>query len=509
MFVRRCDLAKVSDINGIGSEECVQQHKLLICKIDLQESVKKRKEKFVGRHKVWRLRETEIRKDFAERVQYREERREEGDLESMWKGLKDCLLEETEAVCGKTKGRARHKTTWWWNKDTELAVKDKRRAYELWKKSGLEVDKVAYRLAKGRSKRVVDKDKDEERQRYCDMLEEEDGKGTVFRIAKQMVELNKDICASGCVKGVDGRTVVEEEGIMQRWKEYYEQLLNEEFDWNKDNTGSFDVMNREEASVDERLISVYEVRLAIGKAKSGKAAGPSGVAADMLKAAGEAGVRWVTDICNEVVRSGVVPADWRRSWMVYVYKGKGNALECSSYRGIKLLDHVLKVLERVLEARLRKTVKLDHHHHHHHFVYRLSLIIVHTKARVRRYQQLNPSNMSYLVHLSSLVRAFSCLYSHTASMSSYFPPFFTPPPTSKCLHLETQSSTSLRSTCPNHLSMPRLTTLSTLSIPNPRLSSSLFLQSFRVTPDIHLTILFSVLTSLRISTAFIGQVSLT
>ena len=45
--------------------------------------------------------------------------------------------------------------------------------------------------------------------------------------------------------------------------------------------------------------------------------------------------------------------------MVNVYKEKGNALECSSYRGIKLLDHVLKVLERVLEVRLRKTVKID------------------------------------------------------------------------------------------------------------------------------------------------------
>src|SRR2546425_1028238 len=136
-------------------------------------------------------------------------------VESMWKGLKDCLLEETEAVCSKTKGRARHKRTWWWNKDTELAVKDKRRAYELWKKSGLEVDKGAYMLAKGRSKRVVAKAQGEERQRYCDMLEAEDGKGNVFRVAKQMVGLNKDITASGCVKGVDGRTVVEEEGIMQ------------------------------------------------------------------------------------------------------------------------------------------------------------------------------------------------------------------------------------------------------------------------------------------------------
>ena len=45
--------------------------------------------------------------------------------------------------------------------------------------------------------------------------------------------------------------------------------------------------------------------------------------------------------------------------MVNVYKGKGNALECSSYREIKLLEHVLKVLERVIEARVRGMVKLE------------------------------------------------------------------------------------------------------------------------------------------------------
>src|SRR5437867_10787106 len=66
-------------------------------------------------------------------------------------------------------------------------------------------------------------------------------------------------------------------------------------------------------------------------------------------------------------------------------------------------------------------------------------------------------------------------------------PFLASPTTSKFLHLETQSSASLRSTCPNHLSLPCLTTLSTPTIPSPRLSSSLDLLSFRVTPDIHLT----------------------
>ena len=78
----------------------------------------------------------------------------------MWK---DCLLEETETVYGKTKGRARHKMTWWWNKDTDLAVKEKRRAYVMWKESGADVDKAAYKLVKSRSKRVVAKAQDEVR----------------------------------------------------------------------------------------------------------------------------------------------------------------------------------------------------------------------------------------------------------------------------------------------------------------------------------------------------------
>ena len=45
--------------------------------------------------------------------------------------------------------------------------------------------------------------------------------------------------------------------------------------------------------------------------------------------------------------------------MANVYKGKGDALTCGSYRGIKLLEHAMKVLERVIEGRVRKIVKID------------------------------------------------------------------------------------------------------------------------------------------------------
>ena len=45
--------------------------------------------------------------------------------------------------------------------------------------------------------------------------------------------------------------------------------------------------------------------------------------------------------------------------MVNVYKGKGDALTCGSYRGIELLEHAMKVLERAIEGRVRKIVKID------------------------------------------------------------------------------------------------------------------------------------------------------
>ena len=67
----------------------------------------------------------------------------------------------------------------------------------------------------------------------------------------------------------------------------------------------------------------------------------------------------MTEVCNAVVKDGRVPEDWSRSWMVNDYKRKSDALTCGSYRGIKLLEHAMKVLERVIEGRLRKIVKID------------------------------------------------------------------------------------------------------------------------------------------------------
>ena len=38
--------------------------------------------------------------------------------------------------------------------------------------------------------------------------------------------------------------------------------------------------------------------------------------------------------------------------VVPVFKGKGAVIDCGAYRGVKLLEHAMKTVERVLENRL-------------------------------------------------------------------------------------------------------------------------------------------------------------
>ena len=79
----------------------------------------------------------------------------------------------------------------------------------------------------------------------------------------------------------------------------------------------------------------------------------------MIKAAGEQAVDWLTSICNRIMKEETIPESCQMSELVPIYKGKGDVLECGSSRGIKLLEHGMKVAERVLERRLRQAVEID------------------------------------------------------------------------------------------------------------------------------------------------------
>ena len=138
----------------------------------------------------------------------------------------------------------------------------------------------------------------------------------------------------------------------EAWREHYMHLLN--FSWNPD--GFSEVYPVEGPS---EPITTAMVRKAINKMSLGKAAGPSGIVAEMLKAAGSSGASMIRDLIEDIIFENRIPSEWQESHIVSVYKGKGDALNRSNYRGLKLIDQVMKVLERVVESFIRQRVVIN------------------------------------------------------------------------------------------------------------------------------------------------------
>ena len=45
--------------------------------------------------------------------------------------------------------------------------------------------------------------------------------------------------------------------------------------------------------------------------------------------------------------------------LVSIFIGKGDVRNCNTYRGVKLLEHAMKIIEKVLERRIRELANID------------------------------------------------------------------------------------------------------------------------------------------------------
>ena len=109
------------------------------------------------------------------------------------------------------------------------------------------------------------------------------------------------------------------------WLEHYQRLLNVEFDWDPDHLS-------DEPPVEGPPIpiTIDMVKKAISQTKVGKALGPSGIVVEMIQAADDTGAFIIRDQAA-IIRNGKVPSGLEQSFIVSLYKGKGDALERGNY----------------------------------------------------------------------------------------------------------------------------------------------------------------------------------
>ncbi|KAK0152855.1 LINE-1 reverse transcriptase [Merluccius polli] len=137
-------------------------------------------------------------------------------------------------------------------------------------------------------------------------------------------------CIVNTVYGGGGALLTSTRDVVDRWKEYFEDLLNP--------TGT--PSGKEAGPGDSGVgspISGAEVAEVVRKLLGGRAPGVDEVRPEFLKALDVVGLSWLTRLCSITWKSGAVPLDWQTGVVVPLFK-KGDRRVCSNYRGITLLS---------------------------------------------------------------------------------------------------------------------------------------------------------------------------
>ncbi|KAK3543928.1 hypothetical protein QTP70_031839, partial [Hemibagrus guttatus] len=219
-----------------------------------------------------------------------------------WESTADVIRETGRKVLGVSSGRWKEdKETWWWKEEVQDSIQRKRLAKKKWDMDRTEENRQEYKELQCRVKREVSKAK----QKAYDELYTR-----------------------------DGRVLTSEESVQRRWKEYFEELMNEENEREERVEG----VNSVEQKVDK--IRKDEVRKALKRMKSGKAVGPDDITVEVWKCMGEAVVEFLTSLFNRVLESEKMPEEWRRSVLVLIFKNKGDVQSCSNYKSRKCAPYL-------------------------------------------------------------------------------------------------------------------------------------------------------------------------
>jgi len=179
--------------------------------------------------KVWKLRESNVKQEFARLVTDRKDEVFEADnVEIKRNVMKEVWQKATEQVCGRTKGPPRH-SEMWWNDEVAKTIEEKRRCYKIWHKTKQQVIRICI------------KRQDEMQGEVLLLHRKRQGKSLLMswrvqqerrmsRGLQNKWQIRQDVVGVNCVKDANGKVLVENDQVKEEWRKYMymEKLLNEE-----------------------------------------------------------------------------------------------------------------------------------------------------------------------------------------------------------------------------------------------------------------------------------------
>uniref|UniRef100_A0A674P165 Reverse transcriptase domain-containing protein n=1 Tax=Takifugu rubripes TaxID=31033 RepID=A0A674P165_TAKRU len=300
-----------------------------------------------------RLAESPVRRSFNSRLweSFDHVPGEVGDIESQWTMFRASIVEAADRRCGRKVVGACHggnARTCCWTPAVRDAVRLKKESYRALLVCGTPEAADGYRQARHSAATAVAEPKTRAWEEFGEAMESDFWTASKrFWTTIRRLRKGKQ-CTVNTVYSGDGVLLTSTRDVVDRWKEYFEDLLNPTNAPSSEEVGPGDLEMGSH-------ISGAEVAEVVKKLLGGKAPGVDEIRPEFLKALDVVGLSWLTRLCNIAWTSGAVLLDWETR--VVVPLKEGDRRVCSNYRGITLLGLPGKVYSGVLERRVRRTVE--------------------------------------------------------------------------------------------------------------------------------------------------------
>ncbi|KAI5627545.1 hypothetical protein C0J50_12902, partial [Silurus asotus] len=162
-----------------------------------------------------------------------------------------------------------------------------------------------YKEMRQQVKRDVAKAKKKAYEELYERLDTKEGEKDLYRLARQRERAGKDVLQVRAVKDGEGNVLTRGESVLRRWREYFEQLMNEE----NQRERRLDYVEMVKQDVDR--ISMEEVRAAIKRMKNGNLVGPDDIPVETWRCLGEMAVKFLTRLFNKIVEGDRMPEECR------------------------------------------------------------------------------------------------------------------------------------------------------------------------------------------------------
>nr|CAB3499326.1 unnamed protein product [Digitaria exilis] len=202
------------------------------------------------------------------------------DVDDMWLKMATCVRTVAAEVLGVSRGgKQEGKDTWWWNKEVQRAIKEKKEWFKR-----LHLDRSAaniegYKVAKKAAKRAVSVAKGKAYDDLYQRLGTKEGERDIYRMARIRERKTRDINQIKCIKDETDQLLMKDEEIKDRWREYFDKWFNGEIEGPAlELDDSFDDINR----CFVRRIQETEIGEALKRMKGGKTMGPDGIPIELM-----------------------------------------------------------------------------------------------------------------------------------------------------------------------------------------------------------------------------------